>query len=167
MLTLLFYLFCFDNSNFIVLSSRNIHVDERAFFPEASGSSRNFPADSYHHQLSMSSFNNKSYPNSHQFQSLNDSGSNPRHQHDEQEQHCFVLGTDFKSPRPSKTEKETNSTETTQRPLHHFFGDQWTQKNTDSWLDLASNSRIHTGDHDHNYFASSLNYYSIDKHIYY
>ncbi|XP_028763173.1 growth-regulating factor 5-like [Neltuma alba] len=117
---------------------RNIHVDERAFFPEASGSARGFP-DSYH-QLSMGSYN-KSYSNSHQFQSLNDNDSNPRQQ--EEEQHCFILGTDFKSPRPGKSEKDTG-TETTQRPLHHFFGDQWTQKNTDSWLDLASNSRIPT-----------------------
>ncbi|KAK4267218.1 hypothetical protein QN277_024030 [Acacia crassicarpa] len=121
---------------------RSIHVDERAFFPEASGSARSFP-DSYQHQLSMTSYN-KSYSNSHQFQSLNDNDSNHHPRQQEEEQHCFVLGTDFKSPRPSKSEKETNSTETTQRPLHHFFGDQWTQKNTDSWLDLASNSRIHT-----------------------
>ncbi|KAJ1401055.1 WRC domain [Sesbania bispinosa] len=113
---------------------RHVHgiregVDERAFFPEASGSSRSYP-DSYQ-QLSMSSY--KPYLNSH-FQDIND---NPR----QQEQHCFVLGTDFKSTRPSK-EKET---ETTQKSLHHFFG-EWPPKNTDSWLDLASNSRIPTGD---------------------
>ncbi|KAI4329088.1 hypothetical protein L6164_021390 [Bauhinia variegata] len=111
--------------------SRHIHgmregVDERAFFPEVSGTARSFP-DSYQ-QLSISSY--KSYSNS-QFQNVND---NPR----QQEPHCFVLGTDFKSARPSKGEKEA---ETSQRPLHHFFG-EWPPKNSDSWLDLASNSRI-------------------------
>ncbi|XP_027337693.1 growth-regulating factor 5 [Abrus precatorius] len=114
---------------------RHVHgiresVDERAFFPEASGSARSYP-DSYQN-LSMSSY--KSYSNS-SFQNMND---NPRQQ-EQQQQHCFVLGTDFKSTRPSK-EKET---ETSQRPLHHFFG-EWPPKNTDSWLDLASNSRIQT-----------------------
>ncbi|XP_019443550.1 PREDICTED: growth-regulating factor 5-like isoform X5 [Lupinus angustifolius] len=116
--------------------SRHIHgmregVDERAFFPEASGSARTYP-DSYQ-QLSMSSY--KPYSNSH-FQNMNENTS-------KQEQHCFVLGTDFKSDRLSK-EKETETT-TSQKPLHHFFG-EWTPKNTDSWLDLASNSRIQTDD---------------------
>ncbi|XP_019443545.1 PREDICTED: growth-regulating factor 5-like isoform X2 [Lupinus angustifolius] len=115
---------------------RHIHgmregVDERAFFPEASGSARTYP-DSYQ-QLSMSSY--KPYSNSH-FQNMNENTS-------KQEQHCFVLGTDFKSDRLSK-EKETETT-TSQKPLHHFFG-EWTPKNTDSWLDLASNSRIQTDD---------------------
>ncbi|KAL2336448.1 hypothetical protein Fmac_010894 [Flemingia macrophylla] len=103
-------------------------VDERAFFPEASGSVRSY-TDSYQ-QLSMNSY--KSYSNSN-FQNIND--NIPRQQ---EQQHCFVLGTDFKSTRTSK-EKES---ETSQRPLHRFFG-EWPPKNTtDSWLDLASNSRI-------------------------
>lgn len=110
-------------------------VDERAFFPEASGSARNFP-DSYQ-QLSMSSY--KPYSNS-QFQNINDN-SRPQQQ---QDQHFFVLGSDFKSPGPIKNENETD--EMTQRPLHHFFG-EWPPKNTDSWLDLASNSRIPPGNY--------------------
>ena len=110
-------------------------VDERAFFPEASGSARSY-SNSYQ-QLSMSSY--KSYSSNSHFQNIND--NNPRQQ---EQQHCFVLGTDFKSTRPSK-EKES---ETSQRPLHHFFG-EWPPKNTtDSWLDLASNSRIPSGDDD-------------------
>lgn len=124
---------------YLIIAIRNVHgmregVDERAFFPEASGSAasaRSYP-DSYQ-QLSMGSY--KSYSNS-QFQNIND---NPR----QQEQHLFVLGTDFKSTRQSKEIKENETT--TQKPLHHFFED-WPPKNTDSWLDLSSNSRIPTGD---------------------
>ncbi|XP_028797326.1 growth-regulating factor 5 [Neltuma alba] len=104
-------------------------VDERAFFPEASGSVRSFP-DSYQ-QLPLSSC--KSYSNS-QFHNMNDNPT-PRQQ---EEQHCFVMERDFNSPGQIKQENET---EMTQRSLHHFFG-EWPPKNTDSWLDLASNSRI-------------------------
>ncbi|QCE02395.1 Growth-regulating factor [Vigna unguiculata] len=119
---------------------RHVHgiredVDERAFFPEASGTARNY-TDSYQ-PLSMSSY--KSYSNS-SFQNINDA-TNQRQQ---EQQHCFVLGTDFKSTRPSK-EKEAETT--SQRPLHRFFG-EWPPKNTDSWLDLASNSRIPTGNNE-------------------
>ncbi|CAK8560433.1 unnamed protein product [Lathyrus sativus] len=111
-------------------------MDERTFFPEASGSSRTYH-DSYQQQQ-LNSYKSSSYASS-QFQNIND--DNPRQQHQQQEQHCFVLGTDFKSTRPT-TNKDKES-ETTQKPLHHFFG-EWTPKNTDSWLDLASNSRIQT-----------------------
>lgn len=128
----------------MILDGRHVHgiredVDERAFFPEASGSARSY-TESYQ-QLSMSSY--KSYSNSN-FQNINDATTNPRQQEQQQQQHCFVLGTDFKSTRPTK-EKEAE-TATGQRPLHRFFG-EWPPKNTtDSWLDLASNSRIQTGD---------------------
>ncbi|EEF40997.1 growth-regulating factor 5 [Ricinus communis] len=111
-------------------------IDERTFFPEASsGSSRNLQ-DSYQ-QLTMSSYKSYSHP---QFESLADSTS--KHQQ-EQPQHCFVLGTDFKSSttRTIKLEKESEA----QKPLHHFFG-EWPPKNSDSWLDLASTSRLHTAD---------------------
>ncbi|KAL4356140.1 hypothetical protein AHAS_Ahas09G0056900 [Arachis hypogaea] len=130
---------------------RHIHgmredVDERAFFPEASGSARSYLHDSYqhhhHHQqqqqhLSMGSYKNYS-SNSH-FQIMNNNSNNddPRNQ----EQHCFVLGTDFKSTSKEKDNTEKTTSTTQQRPLHHFFG-EWPPKNTDSWLDLASNSRI-------------------------
>ncbi|XP_045787740.1 growth-regulating factor 5-like isoform X1 [Trifolium pratense] len=111
-------------------------VDERTFFPEATGSSRSYHQyGSYNEQLQVNPF--KSYSSSQQFQNIND---NTRQQEQQQEQHCFVLGTDFKSTRPTNKDKES---ETTQKPLHHFFG-EWTPKNTDSWLDLASNSRIPT-----------------------
>ncbi|XP_058754476.1 growth-regulating factor 5-like isoform X2 [Vicia villosa] len=114
-------------------------VDERTFFPEASGSSRSYHHDPYQQQQQLNSFKSSSYASS-QFHNIND--DNPRQQQQQQqEQHCFVLGTDFKSTRPT-TNKDKES-ETTQKPLHHFFG-EWTPKNTDSWLDLASNSRIPT-----------------------
>ncbi|KAH7565562.1 hypothetical protein JRO89_XS09G0227500 [Xanthoceras sorbifolium] len=112
--------------------------DERDFFPEASGSVRSI---THHHDhscqpLMTNSF--KGYSHDHQSQ----------FQQQQEEQHCFVLGTDFKSSaaaaRPLKTEKEDHHhhDETDQKPLHHFFG-EWPPKNTDSWLDLASNSRVH------------------------
>ncbi|RYQ88767.1 hypothetical protein Ahy_B09g095768 isoform D [Arachis hypogaea] len=115
--------------------SRHIHgmredVDERAFFPEASGSARSYLHDSYQHhhqqqQQHLSIMNN------------NSNNDDPRNQ----EQHCFVLGTDFKSTSKEKDNTEKTTSTTQQRPLHHFFG-EWPPKNTDSWLDLASNSRI-------------------------
>ncbi|KAJ7951511.1 Growth-regulating factor-like protein [Quillaja saponaria] len=109
-------------------------VDERAFFPEASGTARNV-SDSY--QQLTDSRSCKGYSQSH-FQSSSDSS---KQQQQQQEQHCFVLGNDFKSPRSIKSEKDAD----TQKPLHHFFED-WPPKNTDSWLDLASNSRIPNDD---------------------
>lgn len=134
---------CYAVFYLLIITSRHVHgirenVDERAFFPEASGSVRSY-TNSYQQQLSMSSY--KSYSNSN-FQNINDSNNNnPRQQ---EQQHCFVLGTDFKSTRPTSKEKEAETT--SQRPLHRFFG-EWPPKNTtDSWLDLASNSRIQTGD---------------------
>ncbi|KAG5008903.1 hypothetical protein JHK87_017418 [Glycine soja] len=128
-----------DEKNYRHVHGIREDVDERAFFPEASGSARSY-TESYQ-QLSMSSY--KSYSNSN-FQNINDATTNPRQQEQQQQQHCFVLGTDFKSTRPTK-EKEAE-TATGQRPLHRFFG-EWPPKNTtDSWLDLASNSRIQTGD---------------------
>lgn len=112
----------------------------RTFFPEASsGTSRSY-ADSYQ-QLSVNSY--KSYSSS-PFHNINDNQT--RQQEQQQQQHCFVLGTDFKSTRPSNNKDKES--ETTQKPLHHFFG-EWTPKNTDSWLDLASNSRIRTGSNEY------------------
>ncbi|XP_030968361.1 growth-regulating factor 5-like [Quercus lobata] len=108
-------------------------VDERAFFPEASGSARNLP-DSYQ-RLTMGPY--KAYSHT-QFQSLTDS-SKPQQQ--QQDQHCFVLGTDFKSPGQVKAEKKPEI----HKPMHQFFG-EWPPKNTDTWLDLASNSRIPADD---------------------
>uniref|UniRef100_A0A2C9W3Y5 Growth-regulating factor n=1 Tax=Manihot esculenta TaxID=3983 RepID=A0A2C9W3Y5_MANES len=108
-------------------------LDERTFFPEDSGSLRTLQ-DSYQ-QLATSS--DKGYSQS-QFESIADSS---KEEEDHQQQHCFVLGTDFKSSaaRPIKLEKESE----TQKLLHHFFG-EWPPKNSDPWLDLASSSRRHT-----------------------
>ncbi|XP_050234064.1 growth-regulating factor 5-like [Mercurialis annua] len=113
--------------------------DERSFFPEASsGSSRNL-SDAYHQQLSY-----KSYSQS-PFESLADHSNISKQQEEDNQQHCFVLGSDFKSSStrvvPIKLEKESE----TQKPLHHFFG-EWPPKNSDSWLDLAPTSRLHSTD---------------------
>ncbi|KAA3479198.1 growth-regulating factor 5-like isoform X1 [Gossypium australe] len=92
-------------------------VDERSFFPEASGSVRVVP-DSYQPLTMVQSFGDNNVS--------------------KQGQQCFVLGTDIKSAKPIKLEKD----EGTQKPVHQFLGD-WTQGNNNgSWLDLASNSRI-------------------------
>ncbi|CBI35876.3 hypothetical protein VitviT2T_013169 [Vitis vinifera] len=106
-------------------------VDERAFFPEASGTVRGLH-DSYT-PLTMSS--SKGYSHF-QYQSPAD---NPKQQQEQQEQqHCFVLGTDFKSSRPIKVERDGEA----QKPLHHFFG-EWPLKNRDSWLDLEEDPPTH------------------------
>ncbi|KAK8608306.1 hypothetical protein V6N13_023732 [Hibiscus sabdariffa] len=95
-------------------------VDERSFFPEASGSARVVP-ESYQPLTMVQSFGEQ-----------------------EQHQQCFVLGTDIKSAKPIKFEKD----EETQKQVHQFLGD-WTPRNNNNnsnnngpWLDLASNFRI-------------------------
>ncbi|KAK9281559.1 hypothetical protein L1049_004462 [Liquidambar formosana] len=105
-------------------------IDERAFFPETSGTLRG-PSESYS-PLTMSS--SGSYSHS-QFQGLADNSK----QQQQQEQHCFVLGTDFKSARPIKVERDDDET---QKPLHHFFS-EWPQKNRDTWLDLEDDPSTH------------------------
>ncbi|XP_059457547.1 growth-regulating factor 5-like isoform X2 [Corylus avellana] len=108
-------------------------VDDRVFLPDASMTARSLP-DSYQ-RLTMGS--HKGYSRT-QFQSLSDSAEQQQQQ---QEQRCFLLGSDFKSPGEIKTEKKAEI----QKPLHQFFG-EWPPKNTDSWLDLASNSSVPTDD---------------------
>ncbi|GAV82706.1 WRC domain-containing protein/QLQ domain-containing protein [Cephalotus follicularis] len=108
------------------------YVDERAFFPETSGNARSLH-DTFQPLNTLSSY--KGYSQS-QYQGYTD---NQKQQ--QQENHCFVLGTDIKSAaRSIKLEKED---EETQKQLHHFFG-EWPPKNPDSWLDLASNARVHS-----------------------
>ncbi|XP_044485540.1 growth-regulating factor 5-like [Mangifera indica] len=107
-------------------------VDERAFFPEASGTVRTLH-DSCHPLTMEGSF--KPYSDQSQFQSFSQENSKQQ-----QEQLCFVLGTDFKSTRTMNHEKEDEI----QKPLHHFFGGEWPPKSPDSWLDLSSNSRLRT-----------------------
>ncbi|CAN1785527.1 Growth-regulating factor 5 [Linum perenne] len=68
----------------------------------------------------------------------------------QQEQHCFVLGADFKSSSEIRSIKMDNSNneeisqsaadhEQTHKPLHHFFGIGGGNC-SDSWLDLSSTS---------------------------
>ncbi|KAK3220342.1 hypothetical protein Dsin_014312 [Dipteronia sinensis] len=129
-------------------------VDERDFFPEASGSVRGGINIHHHHQdsicqplMTTNSFRGYSHDHHHQSHQFHQSFSH----HNSKPQHCFVLGTDFKSSTssasraPLKIDKEDHDhhDDETQKPLHHFFG-EWPPKNTDSaWLDLASNSRVH------------------------
>ncbi|OMO66126.1 Growth-regulating factor 5 [Corchorus olitorius] len=116
---------------------------ERSFFPEASGSSVRIVADSFNQPLTEALSSYKSYPN-HQ-------SEYQKQEQDEEEQHCFVLGTDIKLARPIKLQKDHHhhhNHNETQKPVHQFFGDNWTPRNTstttDSWLDLASNSGVHS-----------------------
>ena len=52
-----------------------------------------------------------------QFQSFTDNSSK-QHQQQQQDQHCIVLGTDFKSPGQVKAEKKPEI----HKPMHQFFG---------------------------------------------
>ncbi|WCJ39430.1 growth-regulating factor 5 [Euphorbia peplus] len=129
--------------------------DEKSFFPESSssGTIRSFQ-DSYNN-LGMSGGSYKSFSQS-QFESLAAEATSKQHQNQDDDDHdhhnqqpCFVLGTDFKSPllsssnRQIKLEKD-HSDHQTQKSLHHFFG-EWPPKNSESWLDLSSSaSRLQT-----------------------
>ncbi|KAL5583642.1 hypothetical protein UlMin_016084 [Ulmus minor] len=112
----------YSDKDYRYLHGAKESFDELTFFPESSHS----------HSL-LSSQRGYSHP---QFQSVGDSSKATE---ESDEQHCFILGTDFKSP--VKTAKEAE----TQKPLHHFFG-EWPPKNTDSWLDLSSNSTVPNND---------------------
>ncbi|KAA8541636.1 hypothetical protein F0562_022788 [Nyssa sinensis] len=107
---------------------RYVHgMDERSFFPKASGTIQSLPADSYT-PVTMSS--SSRYSQLH----LKNPTDNSKHQkqQQEQEQHCFVLGTDFNSQKPIKVERG----EETQKPFHHFFS-EWPRKSRDSnWVDV-------------------------------
>lgn len=114
-------------------------VDEHAFLSEASGTLRSSPDSYFDNPLRMNSYLNQSEQKSCsslqggysllQLQNLTDVSKQQEQQR--QEQHCFVLGTDFNSERPVKVEREEES----QQPLRHFFDERPT-KNRDSWLDL-------------------------------
>ncbi|KAH9713591.1 Growth-regulating factor 5 [Citrus sinensis] len=118
-------------------------VDERVFFPEASGSIRSFQDSCPGPLVTIDGSYNKTYPHHSQLQSFSDS-IKQQQQQQQQQQHCFVLGTDFKSSAATeRTVVKAENEDKTQKPLHHFFG-EWPPKSTDSWLDLSSNSRIHS-----------------------
>ncbi|XP_039041159.1 growth-regulating factor 5-like isoform X1 [Hibiscus syriacus] len=81
-------------------------VDERSFFPEASGSARVVPY---------------SYPPLSMVQSFGEQ---------EQHQQCFVLGTDIKSAKPIKLEKD----EETQKPVHQILRELDTREQQQQWV---------------------------------
>ncbi|XP_022152690.1 growth-regulating factor 5-like isoform X2 [Momordica charantia] len=111
-------------------------VGVQSFFPSIADSARSL-AEVYNQPMAMDSYK-QSVSQSHQIYS----SKQARHQ---QEQHCFVLGTDFNKPsRSAKTEEEEEEDAETQKPLLHFFED-CPPKNSDSWLDLASSSSIQSG----------------------
>ncbi|KAG7036410.1 Growth-regulating factor 5 [Cucurbita argyrosperma subsp. argyrosperma] len=112
-------------------------VGVQAFFPSVADSARSI-GEVYSQPIGMDSYKGFSHAvsNSHQIYSS-------KQARQQQEQHCFVLGTDFnKSTRSAKTEEEDDAE--TQKPLLHFFED-CPPKNSDSWLDLATNSSIQSG----------------------
>ncbi|KAM2993682.1 hypothetical protein FF2_045752 [Malus domestica] len=112
----------YSDKDYRYLQGAKEGVDELAFFPDSSANERNLLMNSYR-------------------------GYSPTQQSQEdQQQHCFVWGTDFKSV---KTEKESAAAES-QKSLHHFFG-EWQQpakSSGDTWLDLASNSGCPNGKFD-------------------
>lgn len=110
----------------------------QAFFPSVADSARSL-AEVYSQPIGMDSYKGCSQSVSQSHHQIYSS----KQARQQQEQHCFVLGTDFnKSSRSAKTEEEDDAE--TQKPLLHFFED-CPPKNTDSWLDLASNSSIQSG----------------------
>lgn len=113
-------------------------VGMQAFFPSVADSARSI-AEVYSQPIGMDSYKGCS-----QYVSQNHQIYSSKQARQQQEQHCFVLGTDFnKSSRSAKTEEEDEDAET-QKPLLHFFED-CPPKSSDSWLDLASNSSIQSG----------------------
>ena len=112
-------------------------VGVQAFFPSV--------AEVYNNQQPIAM---DSYKGCSQFVTQSHQIYNSKQTRQEQEQHCFVLGTDFnKSSKSAKAEEEEQEQEQdgeTQKPLLHFFED-CPPKNSDSWLDLASNSSIQNG----------------------
>ncbi|XP_057977105.1 growth-regulating factor 5-like isoform X2 [Malania oleifera] len=110
-------------------------ADERAFFPEASGNVKSLN-DAYYTPLTMSS--SKGYSKL-EYQSLTDDSKQQQEQ--QQEQHCFVMGTDFKSAKPTKGDGERER-EAQKPQQYHFFTD-WPLKNRDSWLDLEEDPSTH------------------------
>ncbi|KAH7656675.1 Growth-regulating factor protein [Dioscorea alata] len=97
-------------------------VDEYSFFSESSGASRDdsWPKLSSNYSNCTADFLSK------------EEGEK------QQQQHCFVLGADFKLEKPVKVDRE-------EVPLRHFF-DEWPQKSKDSssWMSLDDHSSSRT-----------------------
>ncbi|KAK6914689.1 WRC domain [Dillenia turbinata] len=109
---------------------RNV-VDERAFFP-ASDSLTPLAVSP-----SLVQSKHESFPALHtgysafQVQSLSSNSKQQEEYHrsqPQQQQHCFIMGSDFKSVKE-------NREEVNQKPLHHFLGD-WNTKNRETWIDF-------------------------------
>uniref|UniRef100_A0A2N9HFA7 Growth-regulating factor n=1 Tax=Fagus sylvatica TaxID=28930 RepID=A0A2N9HFA7_FAGSY len=131
------------NTDFRYVYGLKEEVDEHAFFSEPSGTMRSLSGPTVDDPwqltpLTMSTSSSKqrgcsglqsdySYL---QLQSLSDSTKQS-----EEDQHCFVLGSNIKTEMHTKMEKE----QTPQKTIHHFF-DEWPPKERDSWVDLDDKS---------------------------
>ncbi|KAF6140525.1 hypothetical protein GIB67_035552, partial [Kingdonia uniflora] len=122
-----------DNKDY----SRNRYMlDEKSFFSESSGTMKS-PESSLDDpwrltplRMSSSSF---AQPKERNCSTLQSQFSQLHHPPKEEEQHCFVLGTDFKSLERAVEKHEPQ--QQMQQPYRHFF-DDLPPKNRDSWLDL-------------------------------
>ncbi|XP_031267960.1 growth-regulating factor 1 isoform X1 [Pistacia vera] len=137
--------------NRYVYDLKEEHVDEHAFFSEPSGTIRSFSGSSMDDSwqltpLTMSSSSSSSSKQRGcsglqsdysylQLQSLSD--HNPKQQHKQQDQNCYVLGSDIKCELPIRLDREHE--EGPQKTVHRFF-DEWPPKTRDSWLDLDDKS---------------------------
>ncbi|KAJ7955972.1 Growth-regulating factor-like protein [Quillaja saponaria] len=119
-------------------------ADEHAFFSEPSGTRRSFSPSSMDESwqftpLTISSSSSKQRSCSGlqneysylQLQSINDDNTIKQ---PEQDQRCYVMGSDIKSEMPIKLGKEEP-----QKTVHRFF-DEWPPESRDSWLDLDDKS---------------------------
>ncbi|XP_022751753.1 growth-regulating factor 1 isoform X2 [Durio zibethinus] len=132
------------NADYSYVYGLKEEVDEHAFFSEPSGTMRSFSGSSVDDSwqrtpLTMSSSSSKQRSCSGlqsdysclQLQSFTDHTSKQNKQDDE---HCYVLGSDIKCEMPIKLEKGEP-----QKIVHRFF-DEWPPKQRDSWLDLDDKS---------------------------
>ncbi|XP_072979860.1 growth-regulating factor 1-like [Typha angustifolia] len=105
-------------------------VDEYTFFSEASRADRE--SSWQFRPLGMSSLGEpKQGPALQQSHYSHCTADLSKEVEEEKNQHCFVLGADFKLEKPDKMEREQEA----QKPLRHFF-DEWPQKSKESWMDL-------------------------------
>lgn len=142
---LVFFVMLWSRRNRYVYGVKEEHVDEQAFFSEPSGTIRSFSGSSMDDSwrlapLTMSSSSSSSKQrvcsglqsdySYLQLQSLSD--HTPKQQHKQQDQNCYVLGSDTKCELPIGEQEP-------QKTVHRFF-DEWPPKTRDSWLDLDDKS---------------------------
>ncbi|KAI8008868.1 Growth-regulating factor 1 [Camellia lanceoleosa] len=95
-----FFFFFFITSNYV--HGVRDEVDSRAPFPEASGTPlTTSSSNSAYSQLGFHKFHRRG-----------------KSREQQQQQHCFVLGSDFRSGKPMEVEREEK-----QKPFHHLFGE--------------------------------------------